>query len=175
MRLLLTAGLAAILAAPPVMARAFPDPHQKPAPGNEQAQTPIALAGYSTATNYQLQCAGCHLGSGEGAPHTGTPRMTGFVGNFLRVDGGREFLVRVPGVAQSALNDAQIAELLNWILDPQHGMAGASTPGDFSPYTAAEIAQVRHHALLNRPGTRAGLIERMREQGIAIDDGMPKP
>jgi hypothetical protein len=54
-------------------------------------------------------------------------------------------------------------------------MAGASTPGDFSPYTAAEVAQVRHHALLNRPGTRAGLIERMREQGIAIDDGMPKP
>lgn len=172
MRLLLLAGLAAALAAPPVLARAFPDPHQKPAPGNEAAQTPIAQAGYSTPTNYQLQCAGCHLGSGEGAPRSGTPKMAGFVGNFLRVEGGREFLVRVPGVSQSALSDGQIAELLNWILDPQHGMAGASTPSDFRPYTAAEVARVRHHALLNRPGARAELIDRMREKGIAIEDGM---
>ena len=175
MRLLLLAGLAAVLAAPTVQARAFPDPHQKPAPGNEQAQTPIAQAGYSVATNYQLQCLGCHLGHGEGAPRTGTPKMAGFVGNFLRVEGGREFLVRVPGVAQSALSDAQIAELLNWILDPRHGMAGASTPADFQPYSATEVAEVRHRALLNRPGTRAGLIERMRAQGIAIDDGMGNP
>lgn len=175
MRLLILAGLAAVLAAPPALARAIPDPHQKPAPGNEMAQTPIAQAGYGTATNYQLQCAGCHLGSGEGAPHTGTPRMTGFVGNFLRVEGGREFLVRVPGVSQSALSDGQIAELLNWILDPQHGMAGASTPNDFRPYSAAEVAEVRHHAILNRPGVRAGLIARMREQGIAIEDGMGSP
>ena len=175
MRLLILTGLAAVLAAPPALARAFPDPHQKPAPGNEAAQTPIAEAGYSTATNYQLQCAGCHLGSGEGAPRNGTPRMSGFVGNFLRVEGGREFLVRVPGVSQSALSDGQIAELLNWILDPQHGMAGASTPTDFRPYSATEVAEVRHHAILNRPGIRAGLIARMREQGIVIEDGMDTP
>ena len=179
MRLLILAGLAtalsAVLAAPPALARAFPDPHQKPAPGNEAPQTPIAQAGYSVATNYQLQCAGCHLGSGEGSARNDTPKMSGFVGNFLRVEGGREFLVRVPGVAQAALNDAQIAELLNWILDPQHGMAGASTPAGFQPYTAEEVARVRHNALLNLPGTRAGLIARMRAQGIAIDDGMGQP
>lgn len=171
----LTAALSAVLAAPPALARAIPDPHQKPAPGNEAPQTPIAQAGYSAATNYQLQCLGCHLSSGEGAPRTGTPKMVGFVGNFLRVEGGREFLVRVPGVSASALSDAQIAELLNWILDPQHGMAGASTPSDFRPYSATEVAEVRHRALLNRPGVRAGLIARMREQGIAIDDGMGTP
>jgi cytochrome c553 len=179
MRLLILAGLAAalsaVLAAPPALARAFPDPQQKPAPGNEAAQTPIAQAGYSTATNYQLQCAGCHLGSGEGAPRNDTPRMSGFVGNFLRVEGGREFLVRVPGVAQAALSDAQIAELLNWILDPQHGMAGASSPAGFRPYSAEEVGRVRHEAILNLPGTRAGLIARMRAQGIAIDDGMGAP
>lgn len=175
MRLLILAGLAAVLAAPPALARAFPDPQQQPAPGNEMAQTPIAQAGYSAATNYQLQCRGCHLGSGEGAPRNDTPQMAGFVGNFLRVEGGREFLVRVPGVAQAALSDAQIAELLNWILDPQHGMAGASTPADFQPYSAEEVGKVRRNALLNLPGTRAALIARMREQGIAIEDGMGMP
>lgn len=168
----LAAALAAVLAAPPALARAFPDPQQKPAPGNEAPQTPIAQAGYSAATNYQLQCLGCHLSHGEGAPRNDTPRMTGFVGNFLRVEGGREFLVRVPGVAQAALSDAQIAELLNWILDPAHGMAGASTPADFRPYSAEEVGQVRRQAILNLPATRAELIARMREQGIAIEDGM---
>ncbi|MCM2331328.1 hypothetical protein SAMN05216229_1199 [Geopseudomonas sagittaria] len=174
MRLLILAGLAAALAAPPALARAFPDPQQKPAPGNEAPQTPIAQAGYSAATNYQLQCRGCHLGSGEGAPRNDTPKMAGFVGNFLRVAGGREFLVRVPGVAQAALSDAQIAELLNWILEPG-GMAGASTPANFQPYSAEEVGKVRHNALLNLPGTRAGLIARMREQGLAIEDGMGTP
>ncbi|MNZ79207.1 Cytochrome c-552 precursor [compost metagenome] len=174
MRLLILAGLAAVLAAPPALARAFPDPQQKPAPGNEMAQTPIAQAGYSVATNYQLQCAGCHLGSGEGSARNDTPKMSGFVGNFLRVEGGREFLVRVPGVAQAALSDAQIAELLNWLLEPG-GMAGASTPANFQPYSAEEVSKVRHNALLNLPGTRAGLIAQMREQGLAIEDGMGKP
>jgi len=174
MRLLILAGLAAVLAAPPALARAIPDPQQKPAPGNEAPQTPIAQAGYSAATNYQLQCLGCHLSQGEGSPRNDTPRMTGFVGNFLRVEGGREFLVRVPGVAQSALSDAQIAELLNWILDPR-GMAGASTPAGFQPYSATEVGQVRRQALLNLPSTRASLIARMRAQGIAITDGMSPP
>ena len=174
MRLLMLAGLAAVLAAPAAFARAIPDPHQKHAPGNEMAQTPIAQAGYGTATNYQLQCAGCHLGSGEGSRHNDTPKMAGFVGNFLRVEGGREFLVRVPGVSQSALSDAQTAELLNWLLGPG-GMAGASTPVDFQPYTGEEVSRVRHETILNLPGTRAGLIARMREQGIAIEDGMGTP
>lgn len=174
MRLLLLAGLAAVLAAPPALARAIPDPHQKPAPGNEAAQTPIAQAGYHTATNYQLQCAGCHLGSGAGSRANDTPKMAGFVGNFLRVEGGREFLVRVPGVSQSALSDAQTAELLNWLLAPG-GMAGASTPANFQPYTGEEVSRVRRQAVLNLPGTRAGLIAQMRAQGIAIDDGMGQP
>ena len=42
MRLLILAGLAAVLAAPPALARAIADPQQKPAPGNEAPQTPIA-------------------------------------------------------------------------------------------------------------------------------------
>lgn len=102
----LALGLVFIMAAPLALARAIPDPAQKPAPGNEAPQTPIAVAGYSSAVNYQLQCEGCHLGDGTGSAANDTPKMKGFVGNFLKVDGGREFLVRVPGVSQSALNNA---------------------------------------------------------------------
>lgn len=172
MRRLLLLGLACVLTTPLAHARAIPNPNQRPAPGNEAPQTPIAQAGYSVATNYQLQCAGCHLGNGMGSPANDTPRMTGFVGNFLKVPGGREFLVRVPGMSQSALNDGQLAELLNWLLG-EGGMAGNSSPVDYLPYTAEEVTALRRKAMLNVPGTRAGLIQAMRAQGIAIEDGMP--
>jgi mono/diheme cytochrome c family protein len=164
-------GLACAMVAPLAMARAIPDPNQKHAPGNEAPQTPIAQAGYSTPINYQLQCAGCHLGDGTGSKTNDTPKMKDFVGNFLKVEGGREFLVRVPGMSQSALNDAQLADLLNWLLR-EDGMAGKSMPAHYQPYSAEEVARLRKVSMLNLPDTRAHLIEQMREQGIAIDDGM---
>lgn len=164
-------GLACAMVAPLAMARAIPDPNQKHAPGNEAPQMPIAQAGYSTPINYQLQCAGCHLGDGTGSKTNDTPKMKDFVGNFLKVEGGREFLVRVPGMSQSALNDAQLADLLNWLLR-EDGMAGKSMPAHYQPYSAEEVARLRKVSMLNLPDTRAHLIEQMREQGIAIDDGM---
>jgi mono/diheme cytochrome c family protein len=157
MRKLLVLGLVCALTTPLAQARAIPDPTQRHAPGNEELQKPIAEAGYSVGVNYQLQCAGCHLGNGMGSAANDTPRMTGFVGNFLKVPGGREFLVRVPGMSQSALNNAQLADLLNWLMR-EDGMA--------------EVAALRAKTMLNLPGTRAELISKMRAQGIAIEDGM---
>ncbi|MGX5218967.1 cytochrome C [Pseudomonas segetis] len=171
MRRLLVAGLACALVVPTAMARTIPSPNQRPAPGNEEPQTPIAEAGYSNHVNYELQCAGCHLGDGMGSKANDVPRMKDFVGNFLKVEGGREFLIRVPGMSMSALNDAQLASLVNWLMRPD-GMAGASVPEHFKPFTREEVAAVRHKAMLNLPGTRAKLIAQMRTQGIEINDGM---
>ncbi|WP_419710066.1 cytochrome C [Pseudomonas sp. NFX224] len=171
MRMLLSLGLACLLIAPQVYARAIPNPTQRHAPGNEALQKPIAEANYSVGVNYQLQCAGCHLGDGTGSAANDTPRMKGFVGNFLKVPGGREFLVRVPGMSQSALNNAQLADLLNWLMR-EDGMAGKSMPADYQPYSAEEVATLRAKTMLNLPGTRGELIKAMRGQGIAIDDGM---
>ncbi|WP_433766474.1 cytochrome C [Pseudomonas putida] len=171
MRRLLFLGLICVLATPLAHARAIPNPNQHHAPGNESPQTPIAQANYSVGVNYQLQCAGCHLGDGSGSAANDTPRMKGFVGNFLKVPGGREFLVRVPGMSQSALNNAQLADLLNWLMR-EDGMAGKSMPEHYQPYTADEVAALRAKTMLNLPGTRGELIKAMRAQGIAIDDGM---
>ncbi|NUT78497.1 cytochrome C [Pseudomonas sp. C1C7] len=171
MRRLLILGLVCLMTTPFAHARAIPNPKQGHAPGNESPQTPISQAGYSTGVNYQLQCAGCHLGDGTGSAANDTPRMKGFVGNFLKVPGGREFLVRVPGMSQSALNNAQLADLLNWLMR-EDGMAGESMPEHYQPYTADEVAALRAETMLNLPGTRGELIKAMRAQGIAIDDGM---
>jgi len=155
-------------------ARSIPKPGQPPTAGNEARQVPLSQAGYSNATNFELQCVGCHLSDGEGSPGNDTPRMKDFVGHFLKVEGGREFLVRVPGASQSALTDRQLADLLNWLLRAD-GMAGTSMPAQHVPYTEEEVATHRRNIILNLPETRARLIAQMREQGIAITDGLDSP
>ncbi|MOA55726.1 hypothetical protein D3C78_1795660 [compost metagenome] len=74
-------------------------------------------------------------------------------------------------MSQSALNNAQLADLLNWLMR-EDGMAGKSVPADYQPYTAEEVTALRAKTMLNLPGTRSELIKAMRAQGIAIDDGM---
>jgi mono/diheme cytochrome c family protein len=92
-----------------------------------------ALAGGSPAELYTLNCWGCHKPRAEGIPGT-VPRLADSMANFLRVPGGREYLVEVPGVAASALSNAEIAEVLNWLLVTFNK---AEMPPDFKPYTAA--------------------------------------
>ena len=62
--------------------------------------------------NWILSCQGCHRASATGTPQT-TPSMAGFVGQFLQVPGGREYLAQVPGVATADLSDSELAEVLN--------------------------------------------------------------
>ena len=46
--------------------------------------------------DYMLHCMGCHLTTGEGDPPT-VPSAAKMA-LFLQVEGGRQYLVRVPGV-----------------------------------------------------------------------------
>jgi hypothetical protein len=77
---------------------------------------------------------------------------------FLSVDGGREYLARVPGVAQSALDDTAIAALLNWMLAR---FDGERLEPEFEPYTAAEVGRLRRDPLVRVGAARAALLERM--------------
>ncbi|HVN27413.1 MAG TPA: cytochrome c, partial [Candidatus Binataceae bacterium] len=67
------------------------------APAIAKAEPPAQL--------YMLNCWGCHRAQGEGIPGTAPP-LRG-AADFLKVPGGRQYLIEVPGVSQSALNDAQ--------------------------------------------------------------------
>ena len=105
--------------------------------------------------DYILKCQGCHRIDGSGDDRSNPP-MNGVVARFLSVPGGREFLARVPGVSTVNLDDARLANLVNWTLyrfDPEH------VPADFRPYTPAEIGQLRRHPLrLERAAERARLV-----------------
>ncbi len=108
--------------------------------------------------NYMLNCQGCHGPDGAGTADGAVPTMKNFLGNFLAVAEGREFLIRVPGSANAALTDAALAEVLNWML-PQ--ISPEQIPDDFNPYTTAEVAKWRKQPLDDVIGEREKLIGRM--------------
>jgi mono/diheme cytochrome c family protein len=105
--------------------------------------------------DFVLNCQGCHRADGAGTPGS-IPPLAGSVGRFLRVAGGREFLARVPGVAQAPLDDAALAAVLNWMLG-QYG----EPPADFVPYTATEVRSLRARPLVDVDTVRRALVEEM--------------
>ena len=91
-----------------------------------------------------LQCQGCHGLNGEGMAHRDVPVLTNEVSKFLFVEGGREFLVRVPGVSGSPLPDDRLADVLNWMLvsfDPNH------LNEEWHTYSAEEVKTLRRRPL----------------------------
>jgi len=119
---------------------------------------PVLAAAQGTsgaALDYAVTCQGCHRADGTGTPGT-VPALAGSVGKFLRVPGGREFLVRVPGVAQAPLDDAALAAVINWMLAR---FGGDDVPGDFAPYAAEEVGRLRRHPLTDVERVRRELLE----------------
>ncbi len=134
-----------------------------------------ASSGWATEpaeADYMLNCQGCHLPDGSGFPARQVPDLRNQMGRFLSVPGGREFLVQVPGSAQTALNDADLARLLNWML---LRFSAAQLPADFQPYTAAEIGALRKQPLARVSEVRSELLERIARQEQLQVSGAPAP
>lgn len=105
--------------------------------------------------NYMIHCQGCHLHDGSGLEGE-VPSLQGYVSNFLRVAGGREFLVRVPGSANSPFSDTELAELLNWMVltfDAKH------LPESFKSYSPKEVGILRKDAFLEVATVRRAMVE----------------
>ena len=112
--------------------------------------------------NWTMNCQGCHRVDGTGSAGT-SPNLAGTVAKFVWVPGGREYLSRVPGVATSPLSNADLAEVVNWMLwrfDKQH------LPSTFQPFTAAEIGQLRPRPLrLEASQVRNDLLKKAAASG----------
>ncbi len=110
-------------------------------------------AAASAQFNYILHCQGCHLADGQATPGK-IPPLVG-AGKFLEVEGGREFLVRVPGVSLSIIPDDELAELMNWML---YRFSAEDMPAEFEPYSAEEVGRYRQEPLVEVDAVRAGLL-----------------
>jgi hypothetical protein len=108
------------------------------------------------------------LPDASGSPGV-VPRMNNFVANFLHVDGGREFIVQVPGTANAPINDQELADVLNWMLK---NFSEKQIPEDFLPYTSEEVGKLRRQPLIDIHVTRAGLISRIQNKLNIKEDGL---
>jgi len=132
----------------------------------------VALAAEGSSNlgrqNFILNCQGCHLPDASGSPGL-VPRMNDFIGNFLHVDGGREFIVQVPGSANAPIDDQELADVLNWLL---MNFSQQQIPEDFVPYSGEEVGKLRRQPLIDVNGTRAALIQRIQDKLGIKEDGL---
>lgn len=133
------------------------------AAGDTLARAPLLLAmlvamhpahAYEPQANYMLNCMGCHVEDGSGAPGK-VPSLRNTLVPFAQTPAGRRYLVQVPGTSQSALSDREIAELLNWMI---RSLSGWPVPPDLRDFTAAEVASYRSERLQDSAATRTRLL-----------------
>jgi hypothetical protein len=108
---------------------------------------------YQPAVNYQLRCMGCHLADGSGEAGR-VPSVRRSLVLFSASPEGREFVVRVPGVAQSPLSDEDTAALLNWMA---RNLSDVPLPAGFADYSQAEVHRMRDRPLAEVSVLRARL------------------
>ena len=118
--------------------------------------------------NYILNCQGCHLPDGSGSKGN-VPKMNDFVGYFLHVPGGREFIVQVPGAASAPISDRELADVMNWML---LNFSRNELPDPFEPYSAEEIGKLREEPLIDILQRREELLTRIKDKlGVTEDEG----
>ncbi|WP_315919341.1 c-type cytochrome [Vibrio fluvialis] len=111
--------------------------------------------------NYILKCSGCHNMDGSGSVPGGIPPLPGYLGAFMDDEQGRVYLMNVPGVVASGLNNHELAVLMNYLNDKWGDKANAK------PYSPEEIAQIRSAPLEDVVKYRREIVKRFNEQGIA--------
>ncbi|MEP6547288.1 MAG: cytochrome c, class I [Gammaproteobacteria bacterium] len=72
------------------------------------------------------------------------PSLKGLVGYYLYLPEGRAYLPRLPNVAFSTLNDAQLAAVLNYMV---FDIGAGSAPAGTRTYRAAEVGKWRRQPL----------------------------
>jgi mono/diheme cytochrome c family protein len=108
---------------------------------------------YEPRINYMLQCMGCHTPDGSGEPGR-VPAIKVTLAPMAMSAAGRRFLVQVPGSSQSRLSDAELADVLNWMIEN----LSVAKPAHFTHFTAAEVTDYRRIPLVGVRAARERLI-----------------
>lgn len=152
--LLFASLLAALLAPTP---RAGAQGFSLASPGRVPREHDTDIGARSTGdprVDFMLHCQGCHQADGSGLAGA-VPDLRGSVARIATMPGGREYLGRVPGVAQSQLDHASVAAVLNWML---REFDAAHVPEGFQPFTGEELAPLRAKPLVAASTVRAGVL-----------------
>jgi mono/diheme cytochrome c family protein len=113
------------------------------------------------AQDYALNCMGCHGTEAQGIPGK-VPPLANALSRFMRSPEGRNYVLRVPGAANSALSDERLATVLNWLAVTYESSASATRP---APFTSIEVAAVRQQPLLSVLATRSAVVHNLATTG----------
>ena len=122
-----------------------------------------AAAHASPAQDYMLYCMGCHGAQAEGVPGK-VPPLAHTIGLYMRSSAGRNYLLRVPGAANSVLSDAQLTAVLNWLAQTYDA---DNLSSDVPLFTTAEVSSVRHLPLASVAATRREVVRSLAATGHA--------
>lgn len=122
-------------------------------------------------TNFILRCVGCHGMDGAGSEKGGIPDFRNYVGAFSRDEAGRTYVMHVPGVTNASLTNAEIAEVMNYVMTT---FGGPSLPDDYRPFDEAEVGRLRAVPVEDIVAFRRGLSASLAKKGIATA-GYPWP
>ena len=121
------------------------------------------LAQASPAQDYMLHCMGCHGTEAQGVPGK-IPPLANALSRFMRTAEGRNYVLRVPGAANSALSDRQLADVLNWLAVKFDANAAAS---NLAPFTSEEVSRLRHTPLVSVLAARSAVVRDLAATGPA--------
>ncbi len=116
----------------------------------------------SPQQDYILYCMGCHGPQAEGVPGK-VPPLAHALGRYMRSPAGRNYVLRVPGAANSVLSDAQLAGVLNWLAQT----FDADELPSVALFTAAEVTGLRHSPLPSVLATRREVVRDLAASGLA--------
>ena len=132
------------------------------------AATGLALSAFAGAASaspgqdYMLYCMGCHGAEARGVPGK-IPPLAGALARFMRTSEGRNYVLRVPGAANSALSDARLAAVLNW-LSERYGVPDEPRP---APFSEEEVTRARRVPLANVQAARRDVVRSLAATGVA--------
>jgi cytochrome c553 len=121
------------------------------------------VAHASPQQDYMLYCMGCHGPQAEGVPGK-VPPLAHALGRYMRSPAGRNYVLRVPGAANSVLSDAQLAGVLNWLAQTFDAQELSS---DVPLFSAAEVTSQRHSPLPSVLATRREVVRELAASGLA--------
>lgn len=126
---------------------------------------PAVGAERSPAMNYLLRCSGCHDADGSGLPSAGIPPFPGFISAFASDEDGRTYMLHVPGVVASGLDDKEISAVLNYVLDRW----GNDRPG-VARFTPDEVTTRRAKQVDDIVVLRRAIAKRLVANGVSVAD-----
>jgi hypothetical protein len=96
-------------------------------------------------SHYLKGCGGCHGIQGTSSKQD-IPQLRGLVGQYLCTPAGRAYLVRLPNVAFADMDDALLADVMNFVV---FRLGEGSAPAYARAYSPREVADLRHRPLKN--------------------------